>query len=248
MGARRIWGAVGAAALLAASMTSAPASAGSGYALLMGHTETGTAPLRWNPCQTAITYKVNTTYAHHKGSTASEAATRALSEVRKAMGKVAAATGLPFQYAGTTSIIPTGTNWYTKQNAGSEIVIAYADQDATRSRSSFLGGTAWGQGGQVYAYEGSRLVVGRGFVVIDGDKTKRMDLGFGPGTHRGNIVLHELGHVVGLDHVSSRSQLMYPTLSDSSPDGYAWGDLAGLKRLGASAGCIKGAADLWPGS
>jgi hypothetical protein len=43
--------------------------------------------------------------------------------------------------------------------------------------------------------------------------------------------MHELGHLVGLDHVSDDSQLMSPTLSGDLTD-YASGDLEGLAVLG----------------
>jgi hypothetical protein len=44
------------------------------------------------------------------------------------------------------------------------------------------------------------------------------------------ITLHELGHVMGLNHVDDRHQLMHPTAS--SLDHYGPGDLAGLAILG----------------
>ena len=44
-------------------------------------------------------------------------------------------------------------------------------------------------------------------------------------------VMHELGHLVGLDHVSDDSQLMSPTLSVDQTD-FANGDLEGLAALG----------------
>jgi hypothetical protein len=62
--------------------------------------------------------------------------------------------------------------------------------------------------------------------------------GFGPGLSRGNLVLHELGHVAGLDHVQDAGQLMYPSISAGAPDGYAAGDLNGLAQLGAGSGCL----------
>ena len=49
------------------------------------------------------------------------------------------------------------------------------------------------------------------------------------------ILLHELGHVLGLAHVSDPTQLMYPQQSDV--DDFAAGDLAGLVRL-ASGECV----------
>jgi hypothetical protein len=50
------------------------------------------------------------------------------------------------------------------------------------------------------------------------------------------IVLHELGHLVGLAHVEDSGQLMYPEVQSSLTD-LAPGDLTGLSRLGAGA-CV----------
>ncbi|XAZ32174.1 matrixin family metalloprotease [Paenarthrobacter ureafaciens] len=47
---------------------------------------------------------------------------------------------------------------------------------------------------------------------------------------------HELGHVLGLDHVEDPIQLMYPEIG--APDGLADGDLTGMSML-ASAPCRK---------
>jgi predicted Zn-dependent protease len=45
------------------------------------------------------------------------------------------------------------------------------------------------------------------------------------------IVLHEFGHLVGLDHVADETQLMNPETVVGITD-FAAGDLAGLSRLG----------------
>lgn len=240
--------ALAALALAAGTATlSGSATADGSYRLLMANTDAGAAPMRWNPCQDEITYVVNTHFAREKGRSKAAARTRARTEVMQAMDEVAEATGLPLTYAGTTSEIPTGDEWFERQGPEDEIVIAYVDNDVAAGRSSLLDG-AWGQGGQVYRYEGKTVVVGRGFVVLDADKAVRLRAGFGPGTRRSNLVMHEIGHVMGLDHVSDRRQLMHPQLSETTPKGFAAGDLAGLKKLGAEAGCIDGAADFWPGS
>jgi hypothetical protein len=47
------------------------------------------------------------------------------------------------------------------------------------------------------------------------------------------VVLHELGHLVGLAHVNDPQQLMYSRGSTSN--GLGPGDLAGLARLGEGA-------------
>ncbi|MGJ9411746.1 matrixin family metalloprotease [Aeromicrobium sp. CF4.19] len=43
------------------------------------------------------------------------------------------------------------------------------------------------------------------------------------------VLLHELAHLVGLDHVDDTDELMYPT---SGPLEWGPGDLAGLEALG----------------
>ena len=50
------------------------------------------------------------------------------------------------------------------------------------------------------------------------------------------MVLHELGHIMGLDHVTSKAELMEPaggSMTDFGP-----GDLAGLEQLGRDQGCL----------
>jgi len=55
-------------------------------------------------------------------------------------------------------------------------------------------------------------------------------------TWRLNLYLHELGHAVGLDHVHSTRQAMYPSLDGVSA--YGAGDRAGLARLGHLRKCV----------
>jgi Zn-dependent protease with chaperone function len=45
------------------------------------------------------------------------------------------------------------------------------------------------------------------------------------------VVLHELGHLVGLDHVTAADQLMYPQVQPGVTD-FGAGDLTGLAALG----------------
>jgi hypothetical protein len=218
------------------------------FQLQMAMTGQGEFPIRWNPCQTEITYKVNTELAREKGRSAASARTQARTEITRAFGDIAEATGITFRYTGTTDEIPTSDDWWEKQGTDEEIVVAYVDRDKSSTRSSLLSSGAWGEGGQVYSYEGETVISGRGFAVFDRDKARQMRAGFGSGARRGNLVLHELGHVMGLDHVSDKDQLMYPTLSSKTPNGFAAGDLAGLAKLGQSGGCIADAEEFWEGS
>ncbi len=72
-------------------------------------------------------------------------------------------------------------------------------------------------------------------VVVDmGDVAGKPDwssIGVGP------VLLHELGHAVGLDHVTDTTQLMNGTATAAGPTTYGAGDLTGLWQVGAAQGC-----------
>jgi hypothetical protein len=88
-------------------------------------------------------------------------------------------------------------------------------------------------------------VTGRGFVVLDARPDKKFSWGFGRGTTRGALLLHEIGHAVGLQHVGATSQTMYPTVLSRSSTGYNSGDQAGLRKLGKPAGCLSSPDWVW---
>ena len=82
-----------------------------------------------------------------------------------------------------------------------------------------------------------------GLIVIDSSQNAKLAPGFGA-TSLGAVLMHELGHVVGLDHVTDTAQIMYPTVTDK-PAVYAAGDLAGLQQLGRANGCLAVPAPPW---
>lgn len=51
-----------------------------------------------------------------------------------------------------------------------------------------------------------------------------------------STILHELGHVAGLNHVSRLGEVMYPYLTAVPPVTYTAGDLAGLRLLASERG------------
>lgn len=66
----------------------------------------------------------------------------------------------------------------------------------------------------------------------------RLRAGFGSGVTRGDLLLHEIGHTMGLGHSASSTQLMYRTLTRSTAR-YGRGDLRGLELRGAEPGCMR---------
>ena len=79
---------------------------------------------------------------------------------------------------------------------------------------------------------------------VEGGYGPPADSGTGPVGRKnvtwGRVVLHELGHLMGLGHTSSTDSLMYPDAADHTtrPTKLAAGDLLGLKYLGREAGCV----------
>ena len=63
--------------------------------------------------------------------------------------------------------------------------------------------------------------------------------GTGTGLRRTNLLAHELGHAVGLQHVDDTHQQMYPSLRTASPQLFYTGDRTGLTKVGKPAGCIN---------
>ena len=116
-------------------------------------------------------------------------------------------------------------------------------------RNEWWGGTREGRGGEEGG--GGRANTGKKEVYRAGsnkehrvldtpDLVAQLKPGFGAGLRRGNLLLHELGHVVGLGHVSNAHLLMNPTMTSYTPNGYAAGDATGLAMVGRNAGCIPG--------
>ena len=189
---------------------------------------------RWNPCQ-QITYKVNL------AAVPSSSRAAILAETHAAIRLLAAKTGFVYIYRGATTEVPR-VGSLAKQSA--ELLVAYVTP-ATTNYS--LAGSTVAQGGSsssswsvpnatTTTYAGA---ITRGFVVVDTpDLFRLLKPGFGTGARRGNMLLHELAHTVGLKHVNNIGSLMNPALSSATPNGFAAGDVAGLVALGRRGGCI----------
>lgn len=229
-------------------------AAGSGFEVGNWTDNTGKQHrIRWNPCQKAVTYAVNPLQA---GKTAA-ARDSAVADVKAAMHRVSRRTGIPFSYSGRTSEIPNnggGDSWSTRQKSA-EIVIAWVNQSRPKYRSNLLTNSGSGYGSGVggwmmRAWTDSKgawhAAIGRGFVVLNAGHNNLYRTGFGRGTTRGALLLHEIGHAVGLGHVGTTREIMYPTMLSRESSRYKYGDRTGLKRVGSPLGCIPGASENWP--
>ncbi|MGH8889844.1 MAG: matrixin family metalloprotease [Acidothermaceae bacterium] len=220
---------------LAPSMSASPAKAGSAYTVF---TNSNNTVVRWNPCA-PIHYAVNVAAASDPSG-----ATR---DVQAAISRVASATGLTFVFDGETSVVPTKA-WLDAGNQAASgstaLVIAWASAGSGSGQSDLFGNDADGEGGwweSGTSADGTHWVwqIKRGFVVIDPSGVRGYASGFGIGETRGDLLMHELGHAVGLGHAADQDEVMFPVISSSSTATWGAGDLAGLARVGKAAGCIS---------
>jgi len=180
---------------------------------------------RWNPCS-AITYQVN-----YSGAPAF-----ARSEVARAVARVEAATGLDLVDLGDTT---AGNDRIPP--AGVKAVIAFVSP----AEAPGIAGAAGLGGGSYYtAWNGYDPYVAQGFVHIN--ETLAYSTGTGPSGLEG-LLLHELGHMIGLDHVDTTNEVMCPVMHVLPWGGYGPGDREGLWNLGAAKGCLRTGADAYAG-
>ena len=182
--------------------------------------------VRWDSCQT-IRWVFNPAHAPATG----------LRQVRRAVGRLHAATGLSFEYAGRTTERATA---YGRHLRGADVVVGWRN----RGYAPFRRPGAVGVGGNrfVTGYRESngtrpsRAV--RGGVVLNAARIGRLENGFGRGYTWGEVIMHELGHVVGLAHTSAKRQIMSPHVTRRRAT-WGAGDLAGLRRVGDRHGCLR---------
>jgi len=151
--------------------------------------------------------------------------------VKKAVKKVKQASKLSFRYLGKTSYKPT---FLDANPAGTDIVIAFLMPNQT---DMIQGATVAGQGSA--ASDGSWLFDGK--VVLNAKVFRKMAPGFGSGPRygiqgtTGQVVMHEIAHVIGLGHAKQQTQIMFPAATRKPAD-WGAGDWSGLRELGKG-GC-----------
>ncbi len=184
----------------------------------------GRTPVAYDPCR-PIHYVVN-----HR--TEPEGAEDLVAE---AIAEVSNATGLVFVADGPTEERPVlGRAAFQPDEYGDRwapVLIAWTEENEVPELSGNVAGSAGSVQLRTSSMNGpERRLYVTGAVHLDGvDLAETIDSDAGTAGVRA-VIMHELGHLVGLDHVDDPRQLMFPTAGRTTT--FAAGDRQGLAELG----------------
>jgi hypothetical protein len=208
----------------------ARATPGAAHAFLKTQ-EGSVTPVAYDPCR-PVRIVVN-------GRTAPPGADDLLAE---ALRDISAVSGFELQVEGPTTEEPTsGREPFQPAVYGDRwapALVAWSDP----AESPQLAGEVAGSGGStpLELSAGGPMVYVTGMVVLDGPQVAGMLDGPGGRNEARAVVLHELGHLVGLGHVDDPTQLMHGDGREGVPGVTALGagDLSGFAGLRAAATCV----------
>ncbi|WP_246080607.1 peptidase [Modestobacter altitudinis] len=197
-----------------------PPAGGGSYAFVQ-HQDDGVTPVAYDPCR-PVHYVVRPDNAPVGGDQV----------IRDAVSRISSVTGLQFVDDGVTDEDPTGQrDAHQPDRYGDRWAPVLLSWETVTEQPDFAADVA-GLGGSQALSVGGPAVFVTGTVELDAAYfADLMTWADGAPIARA-IVLHELGHVVGLDHVNDPWQLMNARGSADVVD-FGGGDLAGLAQLGA---------------
>jgi hypothetical protein len=197
--------------------------AGTGGYAIVERTAQG-APMTYDPCR-PIHYVIRDLDTPRNGDRV----------VRQAIAAVSAATGLVFVDDGASQEVPSSNRpAFQPDRYGQRwapVLIAWTNPQETPDLRGDTTGTGGSQSVTVSVGSDSATAYVTGSVDLDAPQLKQIEADEGTAGVRA-VVEHELGHVVGLDHVQDKSELMYPE-SQTTVHDYRAGDRRGLALLGA---------------
>lgn len=186
---------------------------------------------RWNPCET-ITWQVNPTDGYANGAVL----------LAEAFAEMSRASGLRYKYLGTTTL-------EAGQKRGKNAADILVDWKTPQQDRRLSDGTL-GYATMLYGRAKTRqMEITRSDIVLDlTESLNPEDFNEEPefiaevNDHDWtDTIQHEIAHTIGLDHVDDETQLMTPSASFVEGGSMIGaGDLAGLRAMGASKGCITG--------
>lgn len=199
----------------------ASTSSSTDFAFLASIPELGGQPVSWDPCRPI-----------HLVLNNAQAPPEADRLLREATSAVSSATGLQFVIDGPTTESPTTKRAPVDEprygNRWSPVLVAWTDPSVVPVLEGAVAGVAGPIGAPYYTAAQQHWVSGT--VYLDGPQFRELLPSVDGQAAALAVVMHELGHLVGLNHVTASDQLMYD--KNIGQRAFGPGDREGLRQLG----------------
>lgn len=195
-------------------------------------------PFRWDPCTTV---RVRVTSSDLPGG--------AVAEVKTALRRVNLQSGLRLRYVGRTDFVPEQGDATFPSDL--DLVVSFVkpgEHPLFPAEGAAAGyGGAWGS--YTTSPNGTSTPrITHGYAMFNAEMWPQIAAGYGRGPEvgyqgtRGQLLLHELGHAVGMGHAPAEApQLLRPMMTRMFAT-WGNGDAASLRKLGLEQGCVPDAA------
>jgi hypothetical protein len=197
-----------------------PPGGSGGYAFLMTHADA--SPVTWDPCR-PVHYVIRPNGEPEGGDAL----------LRWALDQISTATGLQFVYDGPIDEAPSDNRpGFEPERYGDRwapVLVAWSNPDEWPPLANGVLGRAGPLPFGLIGRDNERYV--SGLAVFNGPELD-LQLKTGNDDKARAVLLHELGHLVGLGHVTDPYQVMFNTNAYPLPS-YRSGDRRGLALLGA---------------